>query len=68
MITSADISVSTSKVQIVCGISIMPFSNVVISNQLSVKTGQQEVEGNHLNLRPHHGSPATEGGQGCRPG
>lgn len=46
----------------------MPFSNVVISNQLTGKTGRREVEENHLNLRPRHGSPAAEGGQGCRPG
>lgn len=54
--------------QIVCGMSIMPLSNVVISNQLTGKTGWQEVEKNHLNLRPCHGSPAAEGGQGCRSG
>lgn len=42
----------------------MPFSNVVISNQLTGKTGWREVEENHLNLRPRHGSPDAEGRSG----
>lgn len=67
-VTSADIKFCKSKGQIVCRISIMPFSNVVISNQLTGITGRREVEENHLNLQPCHGSPAAEGGQGCRPG
>lgn len=46
----------------------MPCSNVVISNQLTGQTGRREVEENHLNPRPCHGSLAAEGGQGCRPG
>jgi len=67
-LASADITICKSKVQIVCGISIMPFSNVVISNQLTGKTGWRELEENHLNLLPLHGSPVAEGGQGCRSG
>lgn len=43
----------------------MPFSNVAISNQLTGKTGWRELEKNHLNLSPCHGSPVAEGGQGC---
>lgn len=46
---------------------LWPFSNVVISNQLTGKTGAREAEENHLNLRPCHGSTDSEGGQGSLP-
>lgn len=56
-------SVNLAK-QNIRGIAIIPCSNVAISNQLTRKTGWQELEENHLNFLPRHGSLVAEGGQG----